>query len=75
MKNNDFLLEWQKVDVKSECLYSLLTVMGLSLSEAEEDDIKKCLFIASSIAGEITEISSEVEVKLARQGQINEKKN
>ena len=49
--------------------------MGLSLSEAEEDDIKKCLFIASSIAGEITEISSEVEVKLARQGQINEKKN
>ncbi|MDN2606811.1 hypothetical protein OB917_27315 [Klebsiella variicola] len=44
MKNNDFLLEWQKVDVKSECLYSLLTVMGLSLSEAEEDDIKKMSF-------------------------------
>lgn len=75
MKTNDFLLEWQNVDVKAECLYSLLTVMALSLSDAEEDDMKKCLFIASSIAGEITEISSEVEVKLVRQGQVNEKKN
>lgn len=63
---NELFTAGLAIESKSKMLYSLLELMRLSLPEAEEDDMEKCLRLAAELAGDISTIHQEA-VKTASQ--------
>ncbi|MBD8159200.1 hypothetical protein IFU23_13930 [Pantoea agglomerans] len=60
-----------EIESRAEMLHSLLEIMRLSLSDAEDDDMDKCLLLAGELAGNINLIQRQVLESSQAKGETN----